>query len=245
LSGRVALVTGASGSIGSAICRELGKAQFDVVANYKDDDAAALRLVEELKQYPIRVLPAKTDITQPARVDELFEKVDEEWGQLDVLINCAGIIRDRSLEKMTMQEWNDVLLTDLGAIFYCTQKSVERMKKRNFGRIVNISSVVALTGNFGQTNYCAAKAGLLGFTRALALETARYDITVNAVCPGFIESKMVGSIPENVRQSLLQKIPKRRFGTPDEVARLVRFLVEEQDYLTGQTIVIDGAWSLA
>lgn len=242
---QVALVTGGSGSIGSAICRELAKAGVDVLINYRENDERARTVCDEISRYGIKSVLFKADLTEPEEVKHLYQFVDKEWGHLDILINNAGINKDRSFGKMTLDDWNEVLITDLTALFYCCHQAVRRMKIQNFGRIVNISSVVALTGNFGQTNYCAAKAGIIGFTKALALETAKYNITVNAVCPGFIESRMVDAVPEKVKEGLLTKIPKRRFGTPEEVARLVLFLVREAgDYITGQTFVIDGGWTL-
>ena len=245
MSDRIALVTGAPGTIGSAICAELVQSGFNVIANFKDEEKAARDLAERLSTGSQKVHIARADLTRADDVRNLFQMIDQQWGRLDVLINNAGIIRDRSLEKMTHTEWDDVIATDLTAVFSCLHHAISRMKKANFGRIVNISSVVALTGNFGQANYCAAKAGLIGLTKAVALETARYNITVNSVAPGFIESRMVSSIPDEVKETLLKRIPKQRFGTAEEVAKVVLFLVNSGDYLTGETVVIDGGWSLS
>jgi NAD(P)-dependent dehydrogenase (short-subunit alcohol dehydrogenase family) len=168
----------------------------------------------------------------------------EAFGGIDILVNNAGVNRDRTLRRMSIEEWREVLSTDLDSMFYCTQAVLPHMIARGGGRIVNMASIVGEMGNVGQANYAAAKAGIVGFTKAAALELARFNITVNAIAPGFIETDMVTSLPEQVQQKLLERIPMGRFGKPEEVAKLCRFLVAEGDYITGATFDINGGMYL-
>jgi len=170
----------------------------------------------------------------------MVKKTLDTFGQIDILINNSGITRDRTLRKMSKEEWDQVIGVDLTSVFNCTQQVLSHMLDRKRGRIVSISSFVGQAGNLGQTNYAAAKAGIIGFTKALALETARSGITVNAVCPGFTESDMLMNVPENIRQRILDRIPMVRFGKVEEIAACVRFLVTEGDYITGEAISING-----
>ena len=240
LAGQVALVTGASGAIGSAIALELGRRGVAIAIGYytRRDRAHAVR--RELDELGVPTCLCQFDVRHLEEVERASEHILSALGKVTLLINNAGIVRDRSFRKMSPQEWSEVIEVDLTGIFNCTHVFVPHMIKSHFGRIVNISSVVGQRGAFGQSNYAAAKAGVIGFTKALAIELARYSITVNAVCPGYIQSRMLESVPEKIRDSLLQQIPLRRFGTPSDVARVVRFLLEEGDYITGQCINVNG-----
>ena len=173
-------------------------------------------------------------------MERMVDTVLEAFGRIDVLVNNAGINRDRTLARMTDEEWEEVIATDLSGVFFCTRAVAPGMVKQRWGRVVNISSVVGQMGSIGQSNYAAAKAGVIGFTRSLALELARYNITVNAICPGFIDTDMVSTLSDSIRQSILDRIPLRRFGDPEEIARLCRFLVTEGDYITGAQLSING-----
>jgi len=168
------------------------------------------------------------------------EEISRQYGSLDILINNAGILRDRRFVKMSPQDWREVMDVNLGGVVNACAMALPGMLDRSYGRIVSVASFVAQAGNFGQTNYATAKAGIIGLTRTLALEVARNNVTVNAVCPGFIETGMWGSIPDEVRAKLLERIPMRRVGQPRDVATLIRFLVSEGDYVTGQTLNVNG-----
>ena len=171
---------------------------------------------------------------------ELVEAAVKEFGGLDILINNAGVNRDRTIRRMTGDEWREVIATDLNSVFYCTAAAVPHMIERGGGRIVNMASIVGQMGNLGQSNYAAAKAGIVGFSKSAAQELARFNITVNALCPGFIETEMVISLTDEVKEALLANVPLGRFGKPEEVAAITRFLVSEGDYVTGAQINING-----
>jgi len=241
LDGKTAIVTGAGRGIGQAIARELAATGANVVVNYATSAEGAEKLANELqKEHGIKTLVVKADVTDFAQVGEMVKKTLDTLGQIDILVNNAGITRDKTLRKMTKENWDEVLNVNLTSVFNCTQQVLPHMLDRKGGRIVSISSFVGQAGNIGQANYAATKAGIIGFTKALALETARSGITVNAVCPGFIESDMLMGVPENIRQRIIDRIPMARFGGVDEVAACVRFLVTEGDYITGQTINVNG-----
>ena len=180
------------------------------------------------------------DVRDPASISAAVASVKEHAGSVDILVNNAGITRDRSLAKMSQEEWDAVIETNLSSVFHLTARVLPHMVEAGYGRIVNISSVVGLHGNFGQANYAAAKAGIVGFTKTAALELARKGVTVNAIAPGFIETQMIAAMPDDVRNRILEKIPMGRFGRPEEIADLVAFLVTKGDYITGQVIAIDG-----
>ena len=244
LSGRVALVTGASRGIGRAIAVELARCGATLALNHlaQDDEARLVR--DEIRGAggEAEIWPA--DVSDPEAVARMVARVHERQGPIGVLVNNAGITRDRTLKKMSVEEWNEVLRVNLSGVFHCTRAVLEGMLAASFGRIVSLSSIVAGTGAFGQANYAASKAGILGFTRSVALEVARHGITVNAVCPGYVETSMLAAVPERVRQSVLERIPVGRFGRPEDVARLVRFLATEGEYITGQTLHVNGGLAL-
>ena len=240
LTGTVSFVTGASRGIGAAIARELAASGSHVVVDYRVDSAGAERVIDEIKACNDSAESLTCDVSDGEAVAKTVASIVAKHGRLDVLVNNAGILRDRSFLKLSPGEWADVINVNLNSVMHTCSAALPHMVQRGHGRIVNISSFVAQAGNFGQTNYAAAKAGIIGFTRALALETAAKGVTVNAVCPGFIDTGMWQSIPEEVRASILARIPMRRVGSPQDVARTVRFLVSEGDYITGQTINVNG-----
>ena len=242
--GKVAIVTGSSRGLGRAIVRELADHDCKVVINYYQSKELADQLLAELKDKGQEAIAVQAGVAHPDEVHELIEAAVKEFGGLDILVNNAGVNRDRTIRRMTVEEWREVLATDLDSIFYATNAAVPHMIERGGGRIVNMSSIVGQMGNVGQSNYAAAKAGIVGFSKSAAQELARFNITVNALCPGFIETEMVTNLTEDVRQALLAKIPLGRFGRPEEVARLCRFLVSEGEYITGAQININGGMYL-
>jgi NAD(P)-dependent dehydrogenase (short-subunit alcohol dehydrogenase family) len=235
------LVTGGSRGIGRAICRVFAEDEYDVFFFYLQNHEAARATHSNLQKLDVRAHGFCVDVGDHGAVTEAFARLDDAGVEVSVLVNCAGITLDRTVPKLTLELWQRVIETNLTGCFNCSQAAIARMRELGYGRIVNISSVIAQTGNIGQANYAAAKAGMIGLTKTLALETAKYDITVNAVCPGFIETDMLRDVPEQVREQIVSRIPKRRFGTPDEVARVVRFLADPASgYLTGQQFNVNG-----
>ncbi len=242
---RIALVTGASRGIGRATALELASMGYLVAVNYSKSEEAALNLVEEIKSRGGEAIAVKADVKDRAQVEDMVRRIEKEYGNVTVLVNNAGIVRDNILLRMKDEEWDDVILNNLKSVYLVTKAVLRGMLKERWGRIINVSSVVALIGNPGQTNYCASKAGIIGFTRALAKEVASRGITVNAVCPGYIETDMTVSLPEDVKQKLLENIPLGRVGRPEEVAKVIGFLSSDaSSYITGQVIVVDGGLSL-
>ncbi len=235
---RVAVVTGGVRGIGRAISEELCKEGYVVIATYRNrqDQAEALE-----KMFEDRIFTRKTDVSDMDEVDALFQEIQHTWGRVDVLVNNAGINIDRTFHKMGANEWHQVIDVNLNGTFYCCNRAIPLMRDQAFGRIINISSIVGQKGNFGQANYAASKAGLLGLTKTLALENAVKGITVNAICPGFIETDMVNAIPDDVKERIQDEIPMKRFGTAREVARVVGFLAsQDAGYITGQELNING-----
>ncbi len=234
---RTALVTGGTRGIGAAISTALKEAGYAVAANYHGNDEAAHRF-REATGIPV----FKFDVADYESSRRGVAAVEAELGPIDILVNNAGITRDTSFHKMTPEQWRAVISTNLDSLFNVTRQVIEGMRERGFGRIVNISSINGQKGQFGQSNYSAAKAGVLGFTKALALENARKGITVNAVAPGYIATEMVMAVPEKVlKEVILPQIPVGRLGQPEEVARCVVFLAsEEAGFITGATITANG-----
>ncbi len=239
LYGKVALVTGASRGIGKAIAIELAKNGADVVVNYSRDEYGAIEVVEQIKKLGRNAIAVKADVSKIESVHEMFSVVRHKFSKLDVLVNNAGITMDRTLKKMSQEEWNKVININLNGIFNVTKSAVPLLGKNS--RIINISSIVGVHGNFGQTNYAASKAGIIGFTKSLAKELAKYGTTVNAIAPGFIESEMTSKIPFFRKKIIIWMIPLKRTGLPEEVAYLVAFLAsDEASYITAQTIGVNG-----
>ena len=241
LENRAALVTGASRGIGRAIALALARQGARVAVNYTRQAEAARRVVEEIEALGGEAFPVQADVRDAAAVDTMVEKVGNRYGRLDILVNNAGIIRDGLLVRMKEEDWQEVLDTNLKGVFYCTRAAARLMIRQRRGRIINLASVVGLMGNAGQANYASAKAGIIGFTRAVARELAPRGITVNAVAPGFIETDMTAGLSPRAKERLLEAIPMGRLGRPEEVAGVVVFLASEAaNYITGQTIAVDG-----
>jgi acetoacetyl-CoA reductase len=233
---RLALVTGGTRGIGRAISVALRKAHYRVVANYSGNDAAAKEFTGETG------VPAiKFDVGDYAACEAALGKLAAEQGPIEVLINNAGITRDTTLHKMTPQLWDEVLRTNITSCFNLSRLVIEAMRDKGFGRIINIGSINGQSGQFGQSNYAAAKAAMHGFTKALALESAAKGITVNTICPGYINTDMVRAVPEPVLQKIVAKIPVGRLGEPEEIARCVLFLAaDDAGFITGSQLTING-----
>ena len=239
LSGRVAFVTGASRGIGKAIAQGCAEAGATVVACARDDHAQPV--VDEIVGSGRTAIAQRLEVTDADSVAEAVRAVTDRYGQIDIVINNAGIVRDQLMMRMKSEDWDIVLATNLTAAFRCTQAVLRPMLKRRHGRIINISSVVGQSGNPGQANYAASKAGLIGFTKALAREVASRGITVNVVSPGMIETDMTDGLDATVRETLATQIPIGRFGTPADVAAAVCFLAsDEAAYITGQVLSVNG-----
>ena len=241
LDGRVALVTGASRGIGEVIALRLGAAGAKVAVSYHTGADSSARVVDRIAASGGEALALGGDVAQEDQVGSIVRQVVQKWGKLDILVNNAGITRDKLLLRMTPQEWDDVINVNLRGAYLSTRAVLTHMIRQRHGRIVNMSSVVGLTGNPGQANYAASKAGLIGFTKAMAREVASRNVTVNAVAPGYITTAMVEQLPEDARKAILVRIPMGRFGTPEDVAEVVTFLCTDgAGYVTGQVIGIDG-----
>jgi len=248
LSGKRALVTGGSRGIGAEICRTLARLGADVAVNYVEDPEGRNHREAEQVSADIAALGVRTgvfeaDVSDFGRVERMVQAVRDRFGGVDILVNNAAIIRDKTLKKMSPDEWRSVIEVNLTGVFNASRLVVEEMTGRLWGRIVNLSSVSGIAGFFGQTNYSAAKAGVIGFTRALAREVASKGVTVNAVAPGITDTEMAAQIPEEVRAEFLRQIPMGRFAKPSEIAEAVAFLASERaSYITGQTLQVNGGW---
>lgn len=241
LEGRVAVVTGGSRGIGRAIVNRLALSGAKVVINYCKNEENAKKVLEEIEVKGGQGEILRFDVSQENEVNESFSYILKKYGKIDILINNAGITKDNILIRMKSEEWHEVLKVNLDGVFYCTRASLRPMIKQHSGVIINLTSVVGIMGNAGQANYCAAKAGIIGFTKAIAREVASRNIRVNAVAPGFIETDMTDKLPEEVKKNILLSLPAGRLGTPEEVADLVYFLVSDSArYITGQVIGING-----
>ena len=237
----VALITGGSRGIGRAVALSLAGAGFDVAICYAKNENAANECVSECISKGVRAMCVQADVSNPEDVERLIKSVRDKLGAVDVLVNNAGITRDGLIIGMSIEDYEKVLDTNLKGAFLCTKAVLRDMMKKRFGRIINITSVVAITGNAGQSNYCASKAGLIGLTKSVAREYGGRGICVNAVAPGFIETDLTKSLSEEVRNECMKQIPLKRFGTPQDVADAVEFLAgEKSGYITGQVIEVTG-----
>jgi 3-oxoacyl-[acyl-carrier protein] reductase len=238
---RVVVVTGASRGIGRAVAVALSGPGVEVVVNYRSGRDAAEETAGAVASRGGAPQLMPFDVADAEAVKEAFKEIIKIHGRVDVLVNNAGVARDNLLALMKASEWDEVLDTNLRSVFLCSQAVVKAMMKQRYGRIVNITSIVGVMGNPGQSNYCAAKAGIIGLTRSLARELISRNITVNAVAPGFIETDMTRDMPEKARESLLAQIPAGRYGAPEDVAAAVDFLVSAgAGYITGQVIHVNG-----
>ena len=238
---KTALVTGASRGIGRAIALALASKGFAVALNYAGSHDAAEAVKKEIEAAGGKAFTVQGDVSKSEDVDRVFKAVKDEFGGLDVLVNNAGINRDALLIRMKESNWDDVIATDLKSDFLTTKAAAAIMMRKRKGSIINISSVVGIMGNIGQANYAAAKAGVIGRTKACAKEMAARNIRVNAVAPGFIETAMTDGIPEKIREGMISSIPMGRMGQPEDVAKAVCFLAsDDSSYITGQVLVVDG-----
>jgi len=239
---KVALITGAMGGLGTALCRRLHGEGFTVIATHSPGNATREAWLAARRDEGVEVRACELDVSNGNACDAVARRLLEEFGAIDVLVNNAGITRDRSLRKMRLEDWHAVLGTNLDSVFNMTRPVLEPMIGRGWGRIINISSVNGQQGAFGQCNYAAAKAGMHGFTKSLALEVARHGVTVNTVSPGYLDTNMVRHMAQDVlRDRILPQIPVGRLGEPEEVAGLVAFLASESGaYVTGANIAING-----
>ena len=240
LEGAVVVVTGAGRGIGRAIAEELGAEGASIVVNYAKSAGPAEELVAKLRDGGGRSIAVKADVSQAAEAARLIEATVDEFGHLDVLVNNAGITIDKTLKNLTIGDWEAVIQTNLNGYFYTMKAALPHFMEQKHGKIIHISSFVGKAGNFGQANYSAAKAGIIGLTKTSAIELARYNVTVNAVCPGFTETEMYTKVPDNVKEQIVKRIPLGRVGTAHEVARAVRFLIVDGDYITGSALDING-----
>jgi 3-oxoacyl-[acyl-carrier protein] reductase len=245
LAGKTALVTGGSRGIGRAICLRLAAQGANVGVNYVSQSGAAEAVVAEIVAAGGKGFISGFDVADSAAVQEAMKRIASEQGNLDILVNNAGITRDGLLARMKDEDWEAVLTTNLKGAFLCTKEGIRGMMKKRWGRIINISSVIACAGNAGQVNYAAAKAGLVGMTKSLAQELAPRNITVNCVAPGYIVTDMTAELSEEIKERILAAIPLARLGQPEDVAAAVAFLAaEESAYMTGQTLHVNGGMYL-
>jgi 3-oxoacyl-(acyl-carrier-protein) reductase len=241
LVGHTALVTGASRGIGHAIALALAEEGADVAINYLYSESPAKQIVKDIQAMGRKAMLAQADISQPDEAYRMAQRVIDQFGPIDILINNAGITSDKTFQKMDHATWQHVLSTNLDGVFNCTKAFLDGMVLNGWGRIVNLTSVIGQIGNFGQVNYAASKAGVAAFTKSLAKEVAAKGITVNAVAPGFIATDMVTQIPEQIQAKLLEQIPMRRFGSVEEVARACVYLCSSDGgYITGSELKING-----
>ena len=239
---KIALVTGGTGGIGTAICIALADQGRKVIAGYyppEKEQAYAWKQKHRADGYDFEIVAC--DVSDYQSSQQMLHDINNTIGDVDILVNCAGITRDKTLRRMTLEQWDAVVRTNLDSAFNVTRHVVDGMSERGFGRIVNISSVNGQKGQFGQANYSAAKAGLHGFTKAVAQELAARGVTVNSVSPGYVKTEMTDAIPEDVRNAIVQQVPMGRMATPDEIAYVVSFLTDDRNtYMTGANLPVNG-----
>lgn len=240
LKNKVAIVTGGSRGIGAAISLELAKQGVKIVLNYVSRPELAEKMVAEIQEFGGEAFAVQADVSNSDDAARLVQTAVEHFGKLDILVNNAGITRDSTFKKLSEEDWRKVIDVNLNSVFNTTSPALQHLLESDGGRIINISSIIGQAGGFGQTNYAAAKAGLIGYTKSLALELAKSNVTVNAICPGFIGTEMVQAIPEKVLDGIVAKIPQKRLGTPQEIGRGVVFLCKDGAYITGQQLNING-----
>lgn len=241
LNEKTAVVTGASRGIGRAIALDLAKNGCNVVVNYSRNEAKANEVVDEIKSLGRNAIAVKADVSNSEEVQNMMKEAVAAFSSIDILVNNAGITKDNLLMRMKENEWDDVININLKGVFNCTKAVTRQMMKQRSGRIINVSSIVGVSGNPGQANYVAAKAGVIGLTKSSAKELASRNITVNAIAPGFISTDMTDKLSKEVQDEMLKQIPLARFGDPSDISSVVTFLASEGSrYMTGQTLHIDG-----
>lgn len=240
LKGRVALVTSAARGLGRAIALELACRGASVAVHYRISQAEAEEVAARIESMGVAAMVVQGDVAVPAEARAVVRRVLDEWGRLDVLVNHAGVTRDKSLRKMAGEEWADMINIDLNGTFYCTSAAIPGMVEQNFGRIVNIGSYLGRANSSGQANYAACMSGVIAFTKSIAMELAQYGVTANAVVPGFTQNGMLSQMPANLQEQVKAQIPMGRFGQPEDIARAVAFLAADGDYITGQQINVNG-----
>jgi len=239
--GKVALVTGASRGIGRGIAIKLASLGAKVIMNYVHHDEEARQALSQILELGGEAELKKADVSDSTAVKTMFSEIKSRWGKVDILVNNAGITRDTFLLRMPDNDWDAVINTNLRGTYLCTKMALRSMIEQSWGRIINITSLAGLVGNAGQSNYSAAKAGIIAFTKSVAREVAPLNITVNAIAPGFIITDMTNGLPQETKDFILTRIPLKRFGTPEDVANLAAFLASEQaSYITAQVIGVDG-----
>lgn len=245
MTGKTAVVTGGSRGIGKAICLELARRGANVVFSYAGNTTAAEETLAALKELGVEARAVQGSVADPAAVKTLIDTAVKELGGIHILVNNAGITRDNLAMMLKEEDFDAVIETNLKGTFLCMKAAARPMMKAKYGRIINLSSVVALRGNPGQINYCASKAGVIGMTKSLAKELGSRGVTVNAVAPGYIDTDMTAALPEAAREAMLSTIPAGRAGTPEDVAAAVAFLAsEEAGYITGQVLSVDGGMGM-
>src|SRR5579885_1265139 len=245
LAGKTALITGSARGIGRATALELARLGAQIVINYRGSEEAAREVQALIEGQGGKALAIGADVSQGAEVERLFARATETFGSVDILINNAGLTRDNLLLRINEADWDAVLATNLKSSYLCAKAALRGMLRARWGRIVNVSSVVGIAGNAGQTNYSAAKAGMIAFTKSLAQEVGSRGITVNAVAPGLVETELIAHLDEAARKRLLDHVALRRIGTPEDIAGVIAFLcTPAADYITGQVLVVDGGMGL-
>lgn len=241
MEGKTAIITGASGGIGAAIASKFNLLGYNLVLNYRSNESKIDELIKSFENKNTTNIKVKASVADFDDAKKLIDVALDNFKTIDVLVNNAGITKDNLLALMTEDDFDAVIDTNLKGTFNCTKHVIRKMMKQKHGRIINITSVVALSGNPGQSNYCSSKAGIIGMTKSVAKELARKNILVNAVAPGFIETNMTANLNESVRAEMLKNIPLRRFGNPDDIANIVEFLASDKSsYITGQVISVNG-----
>lgn len=237
----VALVTGGSRGIGRVIAEQLARAGFDIAICYSGNESAAQETIVECKKHGVQAMYIKADVSNAEDVTNMFDQIKTLMGPVEVLVNNAGITKDGLLIRMSEDDFDAVVDINLKGTFLCTKAAIKDMMKARKGHIINITSIVGVAGNPGQANYCASKAGIIGFTKSVAKEYGGKGVTVNAVAPGFIQTAMTDALPENVKEAYLKQIALGRFGTPEDIANVVEFLASDKaSYITGQVVEVTG-----
>lgn len=241
LVGKTVLITGGSRGIGRSIALSFAGEGANVIINYAKDDERAMNVIKEIEEYGVKALAFKANISEVEEVNKMIDEIKRKFDGIDILINNAGITRDGLFIGMKEKDWDEVININLKGAFLCTKAVIRGMIKQKYGKIINISSVVGVIGNPGQANYSASKAGIIGFTKSIAKEVASRNITVNAIAPGFIETDMTKKLPESIKESMIETVPMKKYGRPEDVANLAIFLSSDKaGYITGQVIHVDG-----